>query len=281
MMKKLTINILLLLVLGFEAYAWGGYEHSVIAYAAQDHLTENAQRNIRRYLDQPIYEYAEWMDYTAMQNFPGYEILKNGHCFAVCYDGYIPKNAPYADGQCAGYPYMKEVIETLKHHRELPDSLVALHLRCFLHMIGDMHCPGHVMLGDYPHDGSIMNKSYRFGDYRQFRVKCWWDGSHQTIHWLWDTPLQHIHGDWSFDDWCHFLDVWTLAQQKAVADGSLEQYLEDAACLAKKLYNVGEGEANYDSRFYTPEIQEDIYYLIRASIYRLAHILNDCFDYAD
>ena len=65
-MRRLLIAFTLS-VLTQAAFAWGGFEHSVIAYMAQEHLTENAIRNIRYYLDQPIYEYAEWMDYEPVQ----------------------------------------------------------------------------------------------------------------------------------------------------------------------------------------------------------------------
>lgn len=280
-MRRFILNILLVVSSGYAASAWGGYEHSVIAYSAQDLLSSNAQNNIRKYLDQPIYEYAEWMDYTPLQGREGYEILKNGHCTAVCFDGYLPQNAPYADGQCAGYPYMKEVLTTLKHHRDLPDSLVALHLRCFLHMIGDMHCPGHIMFGNYPEDGSVMSSSYKFGDYRQFKTKCWYGGSHRTIHWLWDTPLQNIHGDWNFEQWRQYLETWPEVQRNRVVEGSIEDYLADSAENAKRLYSLGAEDAKYDVTFYDTQVQEIIFYQIRASIYRLAYILNECFDYAE
>jgi hypothetical protein len=61
-MRKLLLTLSLTFV-SLAASAWGGFEHSVIAYIAMEHLTPEAEKNIRRYLDQPIYEYAEWMDY--------------------------------------------------------------------------------------------------------------------------------------------------------------------------------------------------------------------------
>ena len=51
-MRRLLIAILIFS--GPAAVAWGGFEHSVIAYIAQGYLTENAEKNIKAYLDQPI-----------------------------------------------------------------------------------------------------------------------------------------------------------------------------------------------------------------------------------
>ena len=63
MIKRILILLIAMFIGLSQAKAWGALEHTVIAYVAQDYLTENAARNLRYYLDQPIYEYSEWMDY--------------------------------------------------------------------------------------------------------------------------------------------------------------------------------------------------------------------------
>ena len=47
MIKKTLILLTLLFVGLSHAKAWGFLEHTVIAYVAQDYLTENAARNLR------------------------------------------------------------------------------------------------------------------------------------------------------------------------------------------------------------------------------------------
>ena len=110
MIRRIIYVLAAFMLMSVSSFGWGGYEHTVIAYAAQDHLTENAARNIRYYLDQPIYEYAEWMDWTPIHPYPGYELVKNAHCSVMWSDGTVAEGPAVEDGEGNGYAGMLEVI---------------------------------------------------------------------------------------------------------------------------------------------------------------------------
>lgn len=273
------ISILVLsLALSLQSYAWGGYEHTVIAYAAQYHLTERTERNIRYYLDQPIYEYAEWMDYTPMQEYEEYRhIGKFGHMVAVGKNGELPERSPLENGQAALYPCLKDVMYILENHRSMPDSLVVLNLRYIIHMIGDMHCPGHILYLELPSDGTTLPVCA----WTENRIweKCWYKGSRQTIHWLWDTALQHEHGDWNFQQWKDYMDIWSAEEIESAVAGPVQRWIKESADVCDSIFEYSFPEGKYDESYYSGRALELSHLQIRRAIYRLAKVLNDCFDH--
>ncbi len=278
-MMRRIYTILLLSVLTFQAYAWGGYEHTVIAYAAQNHLTENAARNIRYYLDQPIYEYAEWMDWVPIQEYPGYDIADNGHCSVLWSDGTIAETPAVEDGEGDGFGSMVKVMNTMKNHRELPDSLVVLHLRCFIHMMGDYHCPGHVVFVDKPASGTTVTSEIWAANPIWEKIYYRTTADKKTIHWLWDTPLQHLHGDWSFEQWRQELDTWSEQQRQDAVKGDIRDWLMDNSLRAKEIFEFSKPDTMYTESYYTGRAHDICYLQMRLAIYRMAKVLNDCFDY--
>ena len=60
-MKRLVF-IVLLSVFTFNAFAWNRLGHAVAVAVAQRHLTDEAKKNIARYIDYDLKEDASWMD---------------------------------------------------------------------------------------------------------------------------------------------------------------------------------------------------------------------------
>jgi hypothetical protein len=279
MVHRVTYVVAALMLMSVSAMGWGGYEHTIIAYAAQDHLTENAARNIRYYLDQPIYEYAEWMDWTPMQGYDGYEITRTGHCSVMWSDGTIARTAAVEDGEGDGFGWMEKVISTMKNHRELPDSLVTLHLRCFIHMMGDFHCPGHVVIVDKPEAGTAVPVEVWKANLIWEKIYYETTANKKTIHWLWDTPLQHMHQDWNFEQWKQELDTWSPEQRQKAVEGTLDDWLIDNSQRAREVFAFSKPGTMYSETYYTGRAREITYLQMRLAIYRMAEVLNACFDY--
>ena len=277
-MKKLLI-IFASLTVCVPALSWGGLEHTVIAYIAQDHLTENAERNLRYYLDQPIYEYAEWMDYKPIVRRPGFDIPRNGHSTAVDFDGTIPEITPFENGKGKGscYRYLKEIVYTLQNHREMSDSFVIFHLRCFIHMMGDYHCPVHVHFFDIPKDGSSLPNSLYLKS--EAATPVVFKGKDTDLHTVLDGSLRHIHGDWDYEQWKEELDVWDEAQIEEAVKGDVRDYLISSCRAAREIYDNARSGMSVDAEYFTGRTKEIIYQQIRCAAYRMAKIINDCFDY--
>ena len=281
-MKRTLIFLCVVLGLAqFKATAWGGYEHTIAAYIAQEHLTANTARNIRHYLDQPIYEYAEWMDFKPVVRRPGFDIARNGHSPAVDFDGTIPEITPFENGKGKGscYRYLKEILNTFENHRNLPDSLVIYHLRCFLHMIGDFHCPVHIHFFNIPKDGSSLpNAMYLTSEAATPIV---YNGKKTDLHKLLDSSLKHINEDWTYEQWRIELDTFSPKQIATAVEGDLEAYLRGNCRVSREIYNNVQEGIRLDNTYFTGRMKELLYQQIRLAAYRMAKILNDYFDYEE
>lgn len=268
-------------VTSLQAMAWGGYEHTVIAYIAQDHLTESAARHLRYYLDQPIYEYSEWMDYKPVVRRPGFDIPRNGHSTAVGTDGTIPEITPFENGEGKGscYRYLKEITHTMSNHRTMPDSLVIYHLRCFIHMMGDFHCPVHVHFFDLPKNGeSLPNALYLKSEAATSVI---FNGKKTDLHKVLDSSLSHINGEWTYEQWRLELDTWNAEQRRNAVAGDLKDYLVGSCKVAREIYDGCTRDMTMDAAYFTGRTKELLYQQIRLAAYRMAKVLNDCFDYED
>ena len=281
MTKRIIITFALLTLSLCQVKAWGSLEHTVIAYIAQEHLTDNAARNIRYYLDQPIYEYAEWMDFKPVVRRPGYDIPRNGHSTAVGNDGTVPEITPFENGKGKGscYHYLKEILYTLENHRTMPDSLVIYHLRCFIHMMGDFHCPVHVHFFDLPEDGgSLSNSLYKTS---KATTPVNFKSKKTDLHTVLDGSLRHMHGDWNYEQWRIELDTYDEEQRSEAVAGDFMTYLMGNCEVSREFYDNSTPNMTIDEEYFTGRNKELLYQQIRFSSYRLAKILNDCFDYED
>ena len=281
MMKRMIITAAVLLTAFLQAGAWGSYEHAIIAYIAQDYLTEDAARHIRHYLDQPIYEYSDWMDYKPVVRRPGFDIPRNGHSTAVGFDGTVPEITPFENGKGKGscYRYLNEIVHTLENHRDMPDSLVIFHLRCFIHMMGDFHCPVHIHFFDLPKDGGSLPNSLYLKSEAATPVRFM--DKETDLHAVLDSSLKNMHGDWTFEDWRKELDVWDENIRFEAVSGSLMDYLLGSCKVSREIYDAASSGMVIDAAYFTGRTKELLYQQIRLAAYRMAKVLNDCFDYED
>ena len=276
-MRKLLLTISLTFVC-LAASAWGGYEHSVIAYIAMEHLTPAAEKNIRRYLDQPIYEYAEWMDYEPVQYSEelGY-LTRHSHLFTVNPDYTFAPDALCNNGECHGASTVEMIITGLKDHKNLSYETVSLYLRCLIHLFGDFHCPCHIMSHNTPGgmepDGSRRN--------HHMWKKCTYKGQKSSFHSLWDSALLREKAGWSYDDWKLYLDNWTPEQIASATEGGFREWLVDSAVLSAPSFDWWTPGGNYDESYYSGKIADLSHVLVQKAAYRLAAQLNEIFDYED
>ena len=140
-MKKL-ICLLLMLCAGTAAFPWGGREHRLIAYIAEAHLTPRTRQVLDRHLDQPIVEYSTWMD--RYRTAPGYEITTYWHMVTIAKAGNVPPEPLRPNGDGDAVRQLTRAIERLRNYRELSDSTVNVNLKYVIHLVGEMHCPGHI-----------------------------------------------------------------------------------------------------------------------------------------
>lgn len=276
-MRKLLLIISLTFV-ALTATAWGGFEHSVIAYIAMGHLTPNAEKNIRHYLDQPIYEYAEWMDYEPVQYSEelGY-LTRHSHLFTVNHDYTYASASLCNNGECHGAPTLEMIINSLADHKNMSDETVSIYLRCLIHLFGDFHCPCHIMPHNTP-GGLEPNGSWR--NHYMWK-RCTYKGQKSSFHSLWDSALLRENAGWTYEDWRLFLDNWTPEQIAKATDGGFRDWLVDCALLSAPSYEWWMPGGAYDENYYSGRVAELSHTLIIKAAYRLAEQLNEMFDYEE
>ena len=159
----------------------------------------------------------------------------------------------------------------------MPDSLVIYHLRCFIHMMGDFHCPVHVHFFDFSKYGeSIPNQIYLTSE---AATPVSFKGKDTDLHTVLDGSLRHIDGELTFDQWRIELDTWDASQIAAAVEGSLKDYIEGNCKASREIYNGASAGMLIDAAYFTGRTKEILYQQIRLASYRMAKVLNDCFDY--
>lgn len=184
-MKKVLLLAAALLMLQVDtASAWGRTGHDAIAYIAECHLTPRARRVIERYLGHSIVYDASWMD--DWRSEPQYAWGRTIHSASVDDQfEYMPdKRGDVVSG-------LERSIETLADYRTQDDSTVVACLRCIIHFMGDLHCPGHVRYGG----GKL--KSY----------PVYFNGRKYNYHTVWDDVILESCHRWSYLEYGHQLDA--------------------------------------------------------------------------
>lgn len=283
-LRKAVSAAALALLLSPSAFAWG-WPHRIIAYMAQEHCTPATREVFDRYLDAPLNDLALWPDHFrcrlwAPQDFsdaPDYCFKSWEHAVCVDADCYPLAYSNRPDGNGLGYAAILGYMERLKNYKEMPDSAVVVDMTALVHMVGDVHCPGHILYSKPdgvwdPMGGGIA------GGYGKYTHT--FNGKKVTLHALLDDAGA-IHPEFknNLDVWKDYLDGRYWESRHEILAGDIGDWLQDAASRSKVIYEwVQPGQA-LDSSFYTdPEHEALLSYLFAASAYRLADLLNTLFD---
>ena len=213
-MKKVLLLAAALLMLQVDtASAWGRTGHDAIAYIAECHLTPRARRVIERYLGHSIVYDASWMD--DWRSEPQYAWGRTIHSASVDDQfEYMPdKRGDVVSG-------LERSIETLADYRTQDDSTVVACLRCIIHFMGDLHCPGHVRYGG----GKL--KSY----------PVYFNGRKYNYHTVWDDVILESCHRWSYLEYGHQLDRCTRREIRAICRGTVRDWFRENALASRHIY---------------------------------------------
>ncbi len=149
--KLLTLALVVVALLSVgSAYAWDASGHGTIAHIADRHLTPKARKMCSKYLGHSLAYYASWLDQWRYSH--EYHHTARWHAVGI-------KDGEFVPGQVAGdiadflapltpddhgVARMEQMLAQLEDYRNMTDSAVTVNLKCIIHMVGDMHCPGHV-----------------------------------------------------------------------------------------------------------------------------------------
>lgn len=259
MKPRLIITLIIATLFCPEVFGWGALGHDAIAYIAECNLTPKAKANIERYLgNRSIVYYASWMD--MVRNQPHYRHTSPWHAFDIDSTGhYIPSKKRDAIKGLA------ITTEKLRNHKNMTDSAVADNIKILVHIVGDIHCPAHAFDAAYP------QKSIKFTlNKTPYQVHSFWDGASIDHH------------RWNYLEYQHQLDRATPEEKEAICNSTPEDWANESAEVIRFTYSWFENGANYnnpqtlDFRLMAQDLAHPR--LMKAG-YRLAHLLNELFDY--
>ena len=137
-----------------SVYGWDAKGHTAIGHIADRNLTPKARKMVSRYLGHSLAYYASWMDqvryvdayhHTARWHSVG---VKDGKLMPSDLTGSKAFYGTPLQNDDYGIVRLEQIVEQMRGYRNLSDSTVAVNLKCMIHLVGDMHCPGHTFFAD-------------------------------------------------------------------------------------------------------------------------------------
>lgn len=266
--RLLTIVLALATLLSVSsAYGWNSAGHATIAHIADQNLTPKARKMCNKYLGHSLAYYASWLDQWRYSK--EYHHTARWHAVGVKDGKFIPGElvgdisvfrAPLTDDE-HGIARLEQMLEALKEYRNMPDSAVAVNLKCIIHMVGDMHCPGHVF----------------FDGQKQFEFKE--NGKHNRFHGYYDRSFTRFHKGKSADQFRKQYCRLTKAEQKELCKGDMLTWIQANEPMFRECYELLSPTIDYkdlpeQNKFRMKEITDELF--VEAG-YRLAEVMNRIF----
>ena len=245
-----------------SAMAWGGWGHHISAYIAEKHLTPEAKAKCEYYLKHKLPHYSSWQDHWRHSD-PFKEI-------SYWHSSYVNKQFDVTgykgdETRDAAYQVNRITKEMEKgKYKSMSDSLVAVNLKLLIHMVGDMHCPSHV----------VYTKDFGLNGY-SINVK----GKKVGRHKFWDSAPQLMHPRWKADRFIKAYDTYSPKEIKKISKGNAFKWSVQNAHNIMKTSDYWERGAEFTkfSKEERQQIEETLHEQLAFAGYRLAATLNKIF----
>ena len=256
-MKRFFI-IAIAMVIGLQAQAWGPKGHDTIAYIAEKHLSKRCLKNILEVLDGHSLVYvSNWLDNAS--HTEEYAHTKTWHYVNVDADeGSYSQSVKAETGDVV--TAINDIVTRLKSGELSPEAEKA-ELMMLIHLVGDMHCPMHAGY-----------KSDRGGNNTQVK----YFGKQRKLHSVWDSEIVESAHRWSYSEWQEQVDRASKREQKAIAYGTPNDWIEETVALARDVYENSTTGKNLSYDYvaqYAPIIEQQF---LKGGI-RLAKLLEEIY----
>ena len=265
--RKLTYSFLfgvlsVLLTIPVDLLAWGMTGHRVIAQLAEENISQQAKKKIRKLLeDIPMAYWSNWGDFIKSDTTGKWEHTHQWHYIN------IPGNLDYQqflkeiksvdiENVYSQIPVLQETLKSKTASDD--DKRTALYL--LIHLVGDMHQPMHVG---------------RFEDLGGNTIDVSWFGTPTNIHAVWDSRLINYE-NYSYTEYSKILNTINKDRKRVIQSGTLEDWLFETYQITNEIYSSikPDDELRYEYQYkykYTVEL------LLQRAGLRLAQILNEIF----
>lgn len=249
-MKKQTL-CLLLLSIGFQAFAWGPTGHRVTGWIAEKHLTRKAHTALHKILQgQSLAIASTWMD--DVRSDSAYDYMTDWHWVTIPEGTSYDASARNPNGDIIGT--LERVIDELKN-KKLSEREQLERLKILIHLVGDIHQPLHVSAID---------------DRGGNNVQVMWFRDQSNLHRVWDSDIID-NTKLSYTELAQSLEKPGEAEVRAWQRASIEEWANESQSYHPQVYDYGNGRLGYRYAYVNyPLIRQR---LLQAGV-RLAGILN-------
>ncbi|HEY1465212.1 MAG TPA: S1/P1 nuclease [Terriglobales bacterium] len=273
--KRLIAALSIVTLLSSQFVGWGKEGHAIVATIAQDHLTENAKRNIQSLLaNKSLASVASWADspernqHPETYNWHFVDIPKSADSFEDSRDCFLPKDTHPG----AKTDHQNCVVDRITFFQKVLSDKTASHenrmeaLKFIIHFVGDVHQPFHA-IGD--ERGANGVHVVLFGT-----DNCPFAGKPEkcNLHAAWDDGMIQHTGMAQKAYVAHLEQL--IKDQKLTASGTPEDWANESHKYAQDAW-LDEGGA-VDDDYYNKQINVVDMRLSIAGL-RLATLLNETF----
>ena len=272
-----------------EAGAWSRLGHATIAQIAENHMSRKALRKVNEHLrgasmaevaaGPDTYRGAWAMDvgfvpsnaedyrYKFMTDFD-FDSPKNmlpvSHAIT-----FKPDGTPWKTDRDGDRYVQNAAIYVERWAKELHDKGDSMDpeeryrkLVLIIHLMGDMHCPGHVFFEGRDDIGGKFQVIYREKSIR--------------YHYFWDYTVFNGNSIFSIADGVRLADTATKKEIKEIVSGDIWDWVEDCGEKCLPLYEMVPQDRNLPYAF-AADVRPAFYGQIRNAGYRLAAVLEQIF----
>jgi hypothetical protein len=239
---------------GFTAMAWGVTGHRVTGWIADQYLSKKTRKEIERILGQQSLAMAStWMD--EVRSDSTYNRMEDWHWVT------IPDGLTYDQSEKNSkgdvIKTLERIIGELKSHK-LGKTEEAERIKMLIHLVGDIHQPLHVGLGN---------------DRGGNDVRVMWFKNEGNLHRVWDSDMID-DTKLSYTELAASLERPDEAQLKSIQAAGINDWVKESMSYRKQVYDIGNGKLGYLYTYKNLHIVRKR--LLEAGV-RLAKILNDIY----
>lgn len=269
MVRVLKVLVVVLVSMAFaqSAYGWGSAGHAVIGYIADCNLTPRARKMCSKYLGHSLAYHASWMDEWRYSE--EYHHTARWHSVGVKEGEFVPSSLSGSTAYYAapltmddhGVARLNQLQEELKNYRQLSDSAVVVNLKCIIHIVGDLHCPGHIF----------------FADKKQYIMKE--GGRKRNIHDYMDNTFIRFNKGKNAADFYDAYCRLTKAEIAKLCEGDMESWIRGNEQTLREWYTLLSPTIDYkelpeQNKLRLKDITDELH---RNAGFRLAYIINQIF----
>ena len=270
MKRTIVISLVLTLLAGITSLqAWSGKGHMLVGYVADQHLTPEARKMCNHYLRHTLSYYGSWLDRVRYTE----PYRKTHRWHASAFDAHTGKYIQ--QGGKAVMQIMRIPSELEKGgYRSLSDSAIIDNIKTLVHLLGDMHCPGHV--------GFRNDKGMDLWPARKVKGKVktrdyFFRGRKIRHHGFWDSAPSLFHPSWRVEEFGESCDNLSKREATKIIQGTPIEWFEESAERARRSFMPHGSVFEEQPKSRQEELIEMCDNQIVRAGRRLAHILNTIF----